>query len=879
MTYENAKTRRKFCFERPNYQLTDKFISLGAILRVNRSKKGDKSTFTLVYYLKTPLFTDLKTIQGYKSYVKRPVFFNFVHHAPPSTTTKKIFFPFHWTKKQVRKPKHSDIQTSIVYSTTIKLACNWDMAAAPAPAKNQGKAKQHVTGARFRQRKISVKQPLTIYKQRDLPTLDSNELEPSQVHHLNSNASSTQQPRDIHAVETGVDKNEEEEVHLQQVINAAQKALLGSQKEEKTSDMYIPTPDASRIWPEAHKYYKDQKFKQPETYIKFSATVEDTVGVQYNMDEIDEKFYRETLCKYYPKKKNKSEENNRKCTELEFETICDKLEKTIEARQPFLSMDPTNILSYEELSSYIVDQFKSAVKTSNPYIVTNGGNLEYISTTALKERLSKEIKYEPFVTIFDKNQVSTTAVRPIPKLFELFGRPIYDHWKERKIERKGKTIQPTLKFEDPNSNEKENDNDPYICFRRREFRQARKTRRADTIGAERIRLMQKSLHRARDLIMSVSEREILKLENFQSEHELFKVRCNTKACKRELNIKGDDYLFFPHKKKKVVRTSEDEEREKKKREKKKQDHELAVKQLQALQQQATPQQPPQPPQKQDGTSTGQPYVKLPPAKVPDMDLVTVSLVLKEKNETIKRAVLEKLRKRKEHDKGFINLTDDPYQPFFDISTNRAEELSHIPYSSIAATHYHQFNTSNYLNDQLKKLFEEKKPLPGVKTFLGFNGELVPSKAFPHLLSLLEEKYKSTSGYIERLLHSVETQDFSSYTNGFKDVEPKEANDPGMAFPQRIRRRVGRAGRVFLDHQHQHPQSKSLSESPDSDRVGTIPDIYCKEDAIKRLQSKWKFDTEYKTTDPFSLDPSKLNGISPSTQSIRFGSMLLNRTRK
>ena len=222
------------------------------------------------------------------------------------------------------------------------------------------------------------------------------------------------------------------------------------------------------------------------------------------------------------------------------------------------------------------------------------------------------------------------------------------------------------------------------------------------------------------------------------------------------------------------------------------------------------------------------------------------------------------------------MTDDPYQPFFDISTNRAEELSHIPYSSIAATHYHQFNTSNYMNDQLKKLLEEKKPLPGVKTFLGSNGELVPSKAFPHLLSLLEEKYKATSGYIERLLQSVETQDFSSYTNGFKDVEPKETNEPVMAFPQRIRRRVGRAGRVFLDHQQEYPQPNFQQ---DTDRVGGIPDVYCKEDAIKRLQSKWKFDTEYKTTEPFSLDPSKLNGISPSTQSIRFGSMLLNRTRK
>ena len=115
------------------------------------------------------------------------------------------------------------------------------MAAASTTSENQGKAKQHVTGARFRQRKISVKQPLTIYKQRDLPTPDSNELEPSQVHHLNSNASSssTQQPRDLHAVETGVDKNEEEEVHLQQVINAAQKALW-VRKEEKAVICIFP---------------------------------------------------------------------------------------------------------------------------------------------------------------------------------------------------------------------------------------------------------------------------------------------------------------------------------------------------------------------------------------------------------------------------------------------------------------------------------------------------------------------------------------------------------------------------------------------------------------------------------------------------------------
>lgn len=422
------------------------------------------------------------------------------------------------------------------------------------PSKNSGKAKQHASGVRFRQRKISVKQPLAIFKQKDLPSLDnSNELEPSQIHHLSANG---QQQRDVHAIETGVDKNEEDEVHLQQVINAAQKALLGSKKSDNKKDLtkehsqsvYIPTPDASKLWPDAHKFYNDQVFREPESYIKFSATVEDTVGVEFNMDEEDELFLNNVLNKSYPKvKKGKQEPgdiNTRKCSDSEFEMVCDRLEKTIEERQPFLSMDPTNILSYQELSSYILVEFKSSNKTS-PH-VQSGSNLKYLTTTTLKEKLANELNYEVFATVFDKNPLDQSST----------------------------------------------------------------------------------------------------------------------------------------------------------------------------------------------TSSTQPYVKLPPSKIPDMDLVTVSLVLKEKNETIKRAVLEKLRKRKEQDKGFMNVTDDPYQPYFNISTNKdGKELNHIPYSSIAAANFHQINITNYLSDSLKKLLEDgKKSLPGMKTFRGSNGELIPSKAFPHLSS-------------------------------------------------------------------------------------------------------------------------------------------------
>lgn len=783
------------------------------------------------------------------------------------------------------------------------------------PSKNASSGKAGA-GARFRQRKISVKVTLPIFNQKDVSGGEL-ELEPSQLHHLNSGAA--QQPRDLHAIETGVDKNEEDEVHLQQVINAAQRVLLGASdsKDDKglASSVYIPTPDASKLWKDAPKYYSDLKFIEPESYIKFSATVEDTLGVEYNMDEADEEFFNNTLVKEYPESQMKSDkrkvekgstsdspsEDTKACSELEFEAICDRFEKTIEEKQPFLSMDPSTILSYKELSSIILDEFNSSTNKDYPYLLT-GSNLKYISTTSLKEKLSKELSFEPFVTTFDKDQLSTCSTRSIPKLMQLFGQPVYDHWKARKLERKGKAITASLKFEDPNANEKDNDNDPYICFRRREFRQARKTRRADNLGAERIRLMQKSLKRARELVFDVCKRELLKLQTWEADYEIFKLRSEAKSVKRAVGIKGDDHLFYPHKRKRIIKIEPEEEEEveytKTKKERRRQQDCDSPAFATSKERLANGQTQPE-------ASSTQPYVKLPPSKIPDMDLVTVSLVLKEKNETIKRAVLEKLRKRKDHDKGYVNITYDPYQPFFNISTNKGNknmELSHIPYSSIASSNYHQVNTTNVLSDQLKKLLEDgKRPYPGMKTFSGSNGELIPSKPFPHLQTLLKDHLNSkvnNSGYVAQLLSNIESNNFSTYSNGFGKQENDEDEDgshiSGPIF--RLRKRAGRANRIFVDRKGlmSRPdeaintwlnESANLDgeEQDNMDVEKVVPNAYdCKADAVKRMDSRWRFDDDYSEYDkgirnPFSLDPSRLNSISEDTQSIRFGSMLLSKS--
>ena len=563
-----------------------------------------------------------------------------------------------------------------------------------------------------------------------------------------------------------------------------------------------------------------------------------------------------------------------------------------------------------------MEEFNSSHK-NNPYIQV-GANLKYMTATTLKERLSKELKFDPFVTFFDKKPLESNhknSPRSIAKLLDLFGEKIYNHWKERKIERKGKPISPALKFEDPNANEKDNDNDPYVCFRRREFRQARKTRRADNLGIEKIRLLQRSLHRARDIMLNVSQREILKLENWKSERKVFKLRCEAKNVKRIANIQGDDHLFYPYKRRKIVKIKDEEEEKEKERDavRTKRERKNKAERDHNLPPNANRDRQITPSINQDNASSStQPYVKLPPSKIPDMDLVTVSLVLREKNETIKRAVHEKLKKRRENDKGFINLTDDPYQPYFDVSSNKTlkdKELNHIPYSSIAATNLHQINTTNYINDALRKVLAEgKAPLPGTRTFKGSSGDLIPSEPFPHLQTLLQgqlESKKASNGYIARLLRSIDANDYGVYVNGFGDNsiddEEKENNISEPIF--RLRRRVGRYNTKFVDRRvsqkhdvvdefltfngdeanNNNEDEDEDEESMQVDKISDVSNVYdSKVDILNRYKSNWKFDNETEQYSsnlehPFSLDPSRLNSISDDTQSIRFASMLLSKS--
>lgn len=123
-----------------------------------------------------------------------------------------------------------------------------------------------------------------------------------------------------------------------------------------------------------------------------------------------------------------------------------------------------------------------------------------------------------------------------PKLLN-HAKQVYEYWKARRQEAGNKPIHPTLKFE---THQETDDADPFVCFRRREARQTRKTRQRDVQSAEKLKRLRKELEDGRQLIINSFERESLKRELLNMERMVFEQRQKLKEWKRKLNIKGDD---------------------------------------------------------------------------------------------------------------------------------------------------------------------------------------------------------------------------------------------------------------------------------------------------------------------------------------------------
>lgn len=212
-------------------------------------------------------------------------------------------------------------------------------------------------------------------------------------------------------------------------------------------------------------------FSKPCTYIRFSQTVEDCIGCQYDMTEDDDVF----LKSYNQKRAAPAQ-----LSEDDFETIMDVFEETAYIRTPFAAVDQT-IVPYDEMVQGL-------------------------------------------------QELDTAKIMPHAK-------EIYEYWKSRRQALANRPLHPTLKFETHQEND---DMDPYVCFRRREVRQTRKTRARDVQSADKLKRLRRELEEGRLLIIASHEREVLKKEILTTDRLIFEQRAQLKEAKVRLGIKTDD---------------------------------------------------------------------------------------------------------------------------------------------------------------------------------------------------------------------------------------------------------------------------------------------------------------------------------------------------
>lgn len=155
----------------------------------------------------------------------------------------------------------------------------------------------------------------------------------------------------------------------------------------------------------------------------------------------------------------------------------------------------------------------------------------------------------------DELQPAAAIDNPPPPTFEMlesryddeisaegrkWAKEIYGHWQTRRIQNGNRSLLPSLKFE---TGQETDDADAYVCFRRREVRQARKTRGRDAQVAEKLKKLRMELELARNLVMNVNQRERVKKEQIETERKIFEQRSELKRVKIQQGItgeKGDD---------------------------------------------------------------------------------------------------------------------------------------------------------------------------------------------------------------------------------------------------------------------------------------------------------------------------------------------------
>jgi enhancer of polycomb-like protein len=219
-----------------------------------------------------------------------------------------------------------------------------------------------------------------------------------------------------------------------------------------------------------------------------------------------------------------------------------------------------------------------------------------------------------------------------------FARDIYDHWRASRQKSGNHPLQPTLKFE---KNQEKDDGDPYVCFRRRDIRQTRKTRQRDMQSTDKLKRLRKELEDGRLLIALALQRESTKRELLKVDRNIFEQRAKVKEAKVRLGIKTDDEDLINQRVSEVPinqLTEADLQEQPQKRK---------------MQDSVTLQRPPGSQLRIPGRSDGRPL---------DADLILLEDLLAQKENMLQNEIEEKAAQHRKWNQGHVDLTREPLSP-------------------------------------------------------------------------------------------------------------------------------------------------------------------------------------------------------------------------
>lgn len=364
----------------------------------------------------------------------------------------------------------------------------------------------------------------------------------------------------------GVDSHELTEHHLQAALSSHQlEATQTSANSTNKRAYHIPTPKSVEVLSikQYNDVYPPNAYSDPVTHVRYSDTVENNIrGAPYCLDEDDQGW----LDKHNDKARkeleqvqkgikdansgSKEQESAKQqpekyltITEDEFETVMSVFERTTSERHPLLELDFSKVPTLEDLLPEF-DESSGTAALALPELPPYHADTMVLDTKPPGGKLLS--KSNGNLKKGDAEEKKWSAANPFRNLSLLkpCARVIYPWWRLRRQARDGKAIVPYLNFDESN------ESDPYVCFRRREVKTARKTRKTDTLQLEKLVRLRSELMQATKLFQMVAQREQIKEDQVKQARECWSDACRLLEVKQQWGITGpskgqeDENLIF-----------------------------------------------------------------------------------------------------------------------------------------------------------------------------------------------------------------------------------------------------------------------------------------------------------------------------------------------